>query len=783
MIEGGGRGEEGGGRPQPPRFPPPSSLLPPPSTRRRRELTAILFLAAGVFLGLSLLPTSITGPLGGAFGSYLWRWLGLGAALIPVALLTVGLIGFGWLARVDTWRVSVLGGGLVVLVPFGIGIAVGLEAVSDLPPSYDQWVLKHRLVGLAPAFLAVTAIGAVGTAGAVIVGALGISVLTLSTFGWHPLRRLHRQAPGAVKHDPAGIWGFGEPHRAVEDRSVAPTPTLGAAGKPKLAAPAPGEDRDDSVQEEQAFITEAAIEPFPVDLLDEPSADAAMEDEEELERLGHVLIETLRTFKVQAELGRHRSTGPVVTQFEVAPAPGVKVGSIAALADDLALKMEAKSIRIVAPIPGKPYVGVEVPNPTPRMVTLGELLRPPVWDPNRPGLPIVLGIDLEGKPVQADLTKMPHLLIAGATGAGKSVCINTIITSLIYRYNDRQMQMIMIDPKMVELTVYNALPHMRHRVVTNNKDAARALKWAMYEMEDRYELFNVNNVRNLHEFNRKVKQGRRVVMPQPEGAAQTGGDGADEDGGNDELSPTIPYSGSTLPFVVVIVEELADLMMTVQSEVEKPLAILAQKARATGIHLVLATQRPSVNVVTGLIKANFPSRIAFRVASKVDSRTILDQNGAETLLGNGDMLFLPPGINEPVRLQGAYIGTEETERITEWYQERRERRDRRRDGAFQQEDILAVVAAREAQAEGGGGAKPGEEAPGDRDPVFREAAEVCLQHGGGSTSLLQRKLRIGYGRAARVVDQLHDAGILGPADGSKAREVLIGAEQLDEYCE
>ena len=749
---------------------------------RRRELTAILFLAAGVFLGLSLLPTSITGPLGGAVGSYLWYGLGLGAALIPVVLLTVGMIGFGWLARVDTWRVSVLGGGLVVLVPFGIGIAVGLEAVSDLPPSYDQWVLKHRLVGMAPAFLSVTVIGAVGTAGAVIVGVIGVSVLTLSTFGWHPLRRLQRRAPGAVKNGPPHIREFGEPQRAVEERSGAPTPRVVRESKP--APPSPNAERNDSAPEEQAFITEAAIKPFPVDLLDEPPADTAMEDEEELERLGHVLIETLRTFKVEAELGRHRSTGPVVTQFEVAPAAGVKVGSIAALADDLALKMEAKSIRIVAPIPGKPYVGVEVPNPTPRMVTLGELLRPPAWDPNRPGLPIVLGIDLEGNPVQADLTKMPHLLIAGATGAGKSVCINTIITSLIYRYNDRQLQMIMIDPKMVELTVYNALPHMRHRVVTNNKDAARALKWAMYEMEDRYELFNANNVRNLHEFNRKVKEGKRVVMPRPEGAAQTGGDGADEDSGNDELSPTIPYSGSTLPFIVVIVEELADLMMTVQAEVEKPLVILAQKARATGIHLVLATQRPSVNVVTGLIKANFPSRIAFRVASKVDSRTILDQNGAETLLGNGDMLFLPPGMSEPVRLQGAYIGTEETERITEWYQERRERRDKGRgeEGALQQEDILTVVAAREALEEGGGGG-PADEAPGDRDPVFREAAEVCLQNGGGSTSLLQRKLRIGYGRAARVVDQLHDAGILGPADGSKAREVLIGAEQLDEYCE
>jgi S-DNA-T family DNA segregation ATPase FtsK/SpoIIIE len=244
----------------------------------------------------------------------------------------------------------------------------------------------------------------------------------------------------------------------------------------------------------------------------------------------------------------------------------------------------------------------------------------------------------------------------------------------------------------------------------------------------------------------------------------------------------VPYEGSTLPFIVVIVEELADLMMTVQAEVEKPLAILAQKARATGIHLILATQRPSVNVITGLIKANFPSRIAFRVASKVDSRTILDQNGAETLLGNGDMLFLPPGKSEPVRVQGAYIDTSETERVMEWYARQRARREKKRGPPVEaaQQDILAAVAAREALEEAA--AEGPRDQPEDRDPLFREAAEVCLQHGGGSTSLLQRKLRIGYGRAARVIDQLHSAGILGPADGAKAREVLIGSEQLDEYC-
>ncbi len=745
---------------------------------RRRELTAILSLAAGVFLGLSLLPTSLTGPLGGVVGRFLWKFLGLGSVLLPVLLLMVGIVRFGWLRGIDARRVAILIGGLVILVPFGIAIGVGLETTADLQPNYDDWGVRHKVVGLVPAFLAITASALVGTAGAVIVGVLGLSALTLSTVGWHPLRRLRRSESRAVREKRRYEATFTAPdvsEPAAPERQAKLKAPLIARKKKKRpeGKPVPG----DGAGDEQAFISDRAISPFPYELLDEPEHHDEVEDQTELDRLGRVLIDTLKTFKVDATLGRHRSTGPVVTQFEVAPAAGVKVGRIAALSDDLALKMEAQSIRIVAPIPGKAFVGVEVPNPTPRMVMLSESLAVPPWDPGRPGLPLALGTDLEGKPVMADLTKMPHLLIAGATGTGKSVCVNTIITSLIHRYNDRELQMLMIDPKMVELTVYNALPHMRHPVVTNNKDAAKAFKWVMYEMEDRYELFAVNNVRNLHEFNRKVREGRKVVKPRPERETLSGVE--TEEG--EEFSPVVEYDGTTLPFIVVIVEELADLMMTVQAEVEKPLAILAQKARATGIHLILATQRPSVNVITGLIKANFPSRIAFRVASKVDSRTILDQNGAEALLGNGDMLFLPPGKSEPIRLQGAYVDTSETEEINRYYTEERALREKKRGLTVEAaEDILAVVSAREAQEELA--AEGPYDQPEDRDPLFREAAEVCVQNGGGSTSLLQRKLRIGYGRAARVVDQLHLAGILGPQDGSKAREVLIGGEQLDEYC-
>jgi S-DNA-T family DNA segregation ATPase FtsK/SpoIIIE len=322
--------------------------------------------------------------------------------------------------------------------------------------------------------------------------------------------------------------------------------------------------------------------------------------------------------------------------------------------------------------------------------------------------------------------------------------------------------MLMIDPKMVELSMYNALPHLRHRVVTDNKDAAQVFKWAVWEMQDRYELLHANGARNIVDFNRKTEEGFAL--------RQVNGE---------------PYEGGSLPYIVVFVDELADLIMTVQAEVETPLALLAQKARAIGIHVVLATQRPSVNVITGLIKANFPSRIAFRVASKVDSRTILDQNGAEALLGSGDMLFMPPGKSDLLRIQGAYISTEETERLMHWYDARREERL----AALKEEaapvavepDILETVRARIAEDEGAAEEEEGG-ALLERDRLFRQAAEVCIQNQLGSTSLLQRRLKIGYGRAARIIDQLHAAGILGPPDGSKPRDVLIGLEGLDRIA-
>ena len=483
--------------------------------------------------------------------------------------------------------------------------------------------------------------------------------------------------------------------------------------------------------------------------------------ERELDALGDVLVEKLRTFNVECEIGG-RTTGPVVTQYEVIPAPGVKVNKIANLDADLALAMKAKSIRIVAPIPGKGAVGVEIPNPEPEVVRLRDILDSPAYQNSRAELPLALGKDLNGKPYVADLRKMPHVLIAGATGSGKSICINTIITSLVYRHTPETLRLLMVDPKMVELSTYKMLPHLRHSVVTDPRDAAGLLKWAVLEMERRYTLLSANGVRSIDEFNARWRDGVVLRRFEPKGA-------------EDDPDRWIHQEG-VLPYVVVVVDELADLMMTVQSEVEKPLTTLAQKARAIGIHLIVATQRPSVNVITGLIKANFPSRIAFRVASKTDSRTILDQNGADALLGNGDMLFLPPGTSEPVRIQGAYISTPETDRMMGWYKERVEAREQayEDDESDDESDILEQIRSHEQEEAGGGG-----EGPSEWDDLFRAAAEVCIQHEQGSTSLLQRRLKIGYGRAARIVDQLHDAGILGPSEGSKAREVLVGMDALD----
>ncbi len=730
--------------------------------KARQELIGIGALVLGVFLGLTLLPAPITGALGRGLGLGLWKVFGAGAVLIPVLGVGWVLGAFDRLGSLSGPRAAALGAGLVLLLPYGIGVFTGVGHGS-LPADYARWTASQRLAGLGPGTLASAVHAAVGTAGGILFGLFALSALGIFTVGWHPLTVLRSPETGNGKRETERPTKPKLVER--EQPSAEASPTF-----PVSRFPRERKGRVERMHPASRIphpVPEGVLLP-PLGLLNAPPAQDRDAGLAQIELMGLKLIETLQTFRVEGAIAG-RTVGPVVTQYEVAPGPGVKVGRIAGLADDLALAMRAPSLRIVTPIPGKAAVGIEVPNPLPRMVHIRELLESPQYPGNRL-LPVALGKDLEGEPVVADLAKMPHLLIAGVTGSGKSVCINTIITSLIYTHPPEKLKLLMIDPKMVELSMYAALPHLGLPVVTNHHKAASVLKWAVWEMERRYRLLHANHARNILDFNKKVEEKKPLKGPRETLATQAG------------LQKELPldgeYADGIVPYIVLIVDELADLMLTVQGEIETPLATLAQKARAIGIHLVLATQRPSVNVITGLIKANFPCRVAFRVSAKVDSRTILDQNGAETLLGNGDMLFLPPGKSELLRVQGAFISTDETERLMEWYKAHAARVAAPTGGSIDEQ----VTALEELEKAGEEGAGSGEQGAGERDAMFRQAAEVCIQNQLGSTSLLQRRMSIGYGRAARIIDQLELAGILGPANGSKPRDVLVGLEELDEIC-
>ena len=742
--------------------------------RQRREALGIGLIVVGLLIGLALLSPLVgagdgnwIGPAGGLLERGLALVFGPLSPLLalPALIWGVHLLGVG--ERGATLRWSLLPAGLLLVLPTILWLALSRDGGA----AADVGWLGAALGGALEA-----GFGSIG--GLLIAVALLILTLVL-TLGWSLARIVVGGGRLARRSLSAGAGGARGVGRALADLYRAdPTPAVDttpweeaavlpgreAAGVEEVAEAAPRKTRKNArkvaAPEAPALAEHGDLDQTElpgIELLDEPVGSGAGLARRDLERLGGVLIDKLATFRIDGEIGGW-TTGPVVTQFEVVPAPGVKVGQISARADDLALALKAPCVRIVAPIPGKGAVGVEIPNPRPEIVRLREVLEAPAYRSARAALPLALGRDLAGKPYWADLTRMPHLLIAGQTGSGKSVCMNTIITSLVYRYTPRQLRLLMVDPKMVELSVYADLPHLRHPVITDNDEAASVLKWAVFEMKRRFGLLSANGCRNIGEFNARLARGREVVLP------NRGSDGGRR-----------PYEDGPLPFVVLLVDELADLMMTVQSEVETPLAMLAQKARAVGIHLVIATQRPSVNVLTGLIKANIPSRIAFRVASKIDSRTILDQNGADALLGNGDMLFLPPGESDPVRIQGAFISSVETERILDWYRD--QAAARAAGGREREEDILDVVREMEeaeARVDVTG------EAVEDRDELFRQAAEIVITNDAGSTSLLQRRLKIGYGRAARIIDQLHHAGIVGPADGSRPRDVLVTLADLDE---
>ena len=478
-----------------------------------------------------------------------------------------------------------------------------------------------------------------------------------------------------------------------------------------------------------------------VNLLKRGNGKSQGDSDAHLRKTAQKLQEILYNFGVNAKV-TNVSCGPTVTRYELQPEMGVKVSKIVGLADDIKLNLAAPDIRIEAPIPGKAAVGIEVPNKEHSAVMLRDLIQSPEFQNAKSKLAFAAGKDIEGKTVVADIAKMPHLLIAGSTGSGKSVCINTLIISILYKAKPDEVKLIMIDPKVVELSVYNGIPHLFIPVVTDPKKAAGALNWAVNEMSNRYNTFAEYGVRNLEEFNRKLDK-----MTFPEG----------------EQRP------EKMCQIVIIVDELADLMMVAPGDVEDAICRLAQLARAAGIHLVIATQRPSVKVITGLIKANMPSRIAFAVTSGVDSRTILDMNGAEKLLGKGDMLFYPQGYQKPARLQGAFVSDDEVSDIVNFLADKNPRTDY--DSKIEQQMNNAVLTA--------GGSSGGEE----RDVYFEQAGKFIIEKEKASIGMLQRMYKIGFNRAARIMDQLCDAGVVGPEEGTKPRKVLMSMEEFQTYVE
>lgn len=551
-----------------------------------------------------------------------------------------------------------------------------------------------------------------------------------------------------------------KPAAPIKPTKPAPTATdtkqlaVAAAGKIELNIVKPEETKKAKVVLPQT--DDKSYEFPPLTLLKEQVKISAADSEEEHRQNAENLLRILSEFGVEVSLGEIH-VGPVITRYEVVPAPGVRVEKISGLDKNIALGMRAQSVRILAPIPGKAAVGVEVPNQKPTPVGMREILESEDWAHAKAELPIALGKDVSGKPLVSDLTKMPHLLIAGATGSGKSVCINSIVASILYSKSPKDVRLIMVDPKVVELKVFNALPHMLIPVVTEPKKVPAALKWLLGEMEQRYQIFAKVNVRNISGFNNR-KKDKPAELP-PEQQAELAG-----------VAPDDIEIPDRLPYIVAIVDELADLMMIAPAEIETSIARLAQLARAAGIHLIIATQRPSVNVITGVIKANLPSRIAFQVASQIDSRTILDGKGAETLIGRGDMLFTPPGTSRIVRAQGAFVADEEVAEVVEFL---------KRNGPPQYAQAVQQQidrAAREDDEDGDGG--EGDDDMGDDRELFLQAFDVIRSSRRASTSTLQRKLRIGYNRAARIMDLMEEKGIVGPENGSSPREILV---DLDTY--
>ncbi|MCG5532138.1 DNA translocase FtsK 4TM domain-containing protein [Halorhodospira sp. 9621] len=700
-----------------------------------RSVGLVLALLAGAALASlhlegEALPLGAGGLLGELSAGELESWLGfVGASLMAGALFLAALTlatGFSWLAlaeRVGRWTLELFGRLRALLGRMLVGGVVGgVRAARGRLERRRQSREEQGTARAEPPRIAPPA---------------------QQEAGGGKVRKAIQLLPRARAGDP--------PEQVIEEPP--------AQREPSSAAEKPRRQRKSERSKRSGPAAGGSPVP-PVDLLDQPPAGKGGYSREVLATMSQQVEERLRDFGVEVQVETVQP-GPVITRFEVLPAAGVKVSQISNLAKDLARAMSVRSVRVVEVIPGKSTVGLEIPNEQRDVIALSEIIRSQEYARMKSALTVALGKDIGGNPVTADLAKMPHLLVAGTTGSGKSVGINAMILSLLYRNTPEQTRLIMVDPKMLELSVYDGIPHLLAPVVTDMNDAANALRWCVAEMERRYRLMAALGVRNVTGFNDKVRAAREAGEPLLDPLFDAADPNEQTLDGETPQAPEL----EELPFIVVVVDELADMMMIVGKKVEELIARLAQKARAAGIHLILATQRPSVDVITGLIKANIPTRIGYQVSSKVDSRTILDQQGAEALLGHGDMLYVPPGSGVPQRVHGAFVSDAEVHRVVEHLKAVAE--PEYVDEVLQDASESAPIPGLPGEGGNGGGGGGSES-----DPLYDDAVRIVTETRRASISGVQRRLKIGYNRAARLVEEMEAAGVVGPLQSNGGREVL-----------
>lgn len=714
----------------------PSAPQPVLDDDSRHEIVGILLAAFAVALGISVY-TSTSGVIPEAVSGLLRAGFGIGAYAIPVLVILWAVTFFLSSIRIDELRVG-LGLGLFLIAVLG-AVAIGNEPALQwehetvvASGGYVGGAVAWALRGLLGAPIAYVISGALALVGLVVAG-LSITEVLDSVRGFF---RRPMEEPAPVLPADRRRAAKTIPLQDFEDEDrLKPVTSSRPAERPRRGAKAPDPQASRPTLPAPASVAPRALEGFELPGLAKlrrtpDSAAAHRASEKELRHTASLIEQTFATFDIPARVVNW-IPGPTVTMFEVEIAKGVKVNRVTSLSDDLALSLAAPTIRILAPIPGKSYVGVEVPNAGRATVTLGDVLHSGLVADPRP-LMLAIGKDVAGENVAADLASMPHLLIAGSTGTGKSVCINSLIMSILMRATPAEVRLILIDPKRIELNLYNGVPHLYVPVVTEAKEAASALHWAVGEMENRLKKLQKVGARNISQYNAAIRDGK-------------GAEGETE-----------------LPYLVIIIDELADLMMIAAKEVEDAICRIAQLARAAGIHLIVATQRPSTDIITGLIKANITNRIAFAVSSGIDSRVILDQPGAEKLIGLGDMLFSTPAWPKPHRIQGAYVSEEEINAVVEHVKAQAE--------PDYHEEILHLKVT---------GSTGSLDSDADDDPLVWEAADIVVTSGMGSTSLLQRRLKVGYARAGRIMDMLEAKGIVGQPDGSRPREVLVDVGELE----